>query len=182
MDKNCQVARRKSAYLPPSVVLVSVCHSRCKVSIQTTAPSLPTISSTAIATKRRSPSPAGGRVRRTIVPTLSRRTGLLSETLSATIATILLSNWIYSTVSMLSCTSMSTSSCRWKNSKIRVGSKVRRVYDDPQTPYARVLTSPDVSEAHKVQLRETYALLDLVDLRRQINELQVAILNTVSTQ
>jgi hypothetical protein len=77
---------------------------------------------------------------------------------------------------------MSTSSCRWKNSKIRVGSKVRRVYDDPQTPYARVLTSPDVSEAHKVQLRETYALLDLVDLRRQINELQVAILNTVSTQ
>jgi hypothetical protein len=66
--------------------------------------------------------------------------------------------------------------------KIRTGSKVKRVHDDPQTPYARVLASPDVSKAHKAQLRETYALLDLVDLRRQINELQTAILNTVSTQ
>lgn len=66
--------------------------------------------------------------------------------------------------------------------KIRTGSKVKRVHDDPQTPYARVLASPDVSEAHKTQLRETYVLLDLVGLRRQINELQIAILNTVSTR
>jgi hypothetical protein len=66
--------------------------------------------------------------------------------------------------------------------KIRTGSKVKRVHDDPQTPYARVLASSDVSKAHKAQLRETYALLDLVDLRRQINELQTAILNTVLTQ
>jgi hypothetical protein len=64
--------------------------------------------------------------------------------------------------------------------KTRVGSKVKRVYDDPQTPYARVLASPDVSEEHKAQLRETYALLDLVDLRRQLNELQSALLDTVS--
>ena len=66
--------------------------------------------------------------------------------------------------------------------KIRTGSKVKRVHDDPQTPYARVLASPDVSKAHKAQLRDTYTLLNLVDLRRQINELQTAILNTVSTQ
>ena len=65
--------------------------------------------------------------------------------------------------------------------KTRVGSKVKRVYDKPQTPYARVLASPDVSEEHKAELRETYALLDLVDLRRQINELQGEILSTVST-
>jgi hypothetical protein len=64
--------------------------------------------------------------------------------------------------------------------KTRVGSKVKRIHDDPQTPYARVLASPDVSEEHKAELRETYALLDLVDLRRQFNELQAAILDTVS--
>jgi hypothetical protein len=65
--------------------------------------------------------------------------------------------------------------------KTRQGSKVKRVYDKPQTPYARVLASPDVSEEHKAELRQTYDLLDLVDLRRQINELQGEILTTVST-
>ena len=65
--------------------------------------------------------------------------------------------------------------------KTRVGSKVKRVYDKPQTPYARVLASSHVSEEHKAELRETYDLLDLVDLRRQINELQDEILSTVST-
>jgi hypothetical protein len=65
--------------------------------------------------------------------------------------------------------------------KTRLGSKVKRVYDEPQTPYARVLVSPDVSEEHRAELRQTYDLLDLVDLRRQINELQGEILTTVST-
>ncbi len=65
--------------------------------------------------------------------------------------------------------------------RTRVGSKVKRTYDKPQTPYARVLASPHVSEEHKAELRETYDLLDLVDLRRQINELQDEILSTVST-
>jgi len=66
--------------------------------------------------------------------------------------------------------------------KTRVGSKARRIHDKPQTPYARVLASPDVSEEHRAELRQTYALLDLIDLRRQINELQTAILDTVLTQ
>lgn len=30
--------------------------------------------------------------------------------------------------------------------KTRVGSKVKKTYDDPQTPWARVLSNPDVSE------------------------------------
>jgi hypothetical protein len=66
--------------------------------------------------------------------------------------------------------------------KVRHGSKVKRVYDKPQTPYARVLACPDLPEEHKAVLRETYAMLDLVDLRRQFNELQAAILDTVSAQ
>jgi hypothetical protein len=64
----------------------------------------------------------------------------------------------------------------------RVGSKVKKTYDDPQTPYARVLASPDVSKEHKAQLRETYAVLDLVQLRRQIDDLQDQLLNSVSKQ
>jgi hypothetical protein len=66
--------------------------------------------------------------------------------------------------------------------KVRQGSKVKRVYDKPQTPYARVLACPDLPEEHKAELRETYAMLDLVDLRRQFNELQAAILDTISAQ
>jgi len=64
--------------------------------------------------------------------------------------------------------------------KVRVGSKVKRVYDVPQTPYVRVLNSDHVSEEDKAQLRETYGYLNLVDLRRRINELQDQLLATVA--
>jgi hypothetical protein len=63
--------------------------------------------------------------------------------------------------------------------KSRVGSKVKKRYDEPQTPYARVLNNPDVSEEHKALLRETYALLDLVYLRQQIDGLQDKLLNSI---
>jgi len=55
--------------------------------------------------------------------------------------------------------------------KERAGSRVKRIYDQPQTPYARVLVSPDVSDAVKAQLRATYAELDLVELRRQLDQM-----------
>jgi len=61
-----------------------------------------------------------------------------------------------------------------------ISSKVKKTYEDSLTPYARVLACPDVSEEHKAQLRETYNLLNLVDLRRQINELQDQLLDSVS--
>jgi hypothetical protein len=64
--------------------------------------------------------------------------------------------------------------------KIRIGSRVKRVYDDPQTPYARVLVSPHVSEEHKAALRETYSYLDLVRLRTRINLLLDQLLETLS--
>jgi hypothetical protein len=64
--------------------------------------------------------------------------------------------------------------------KVRVGSKIKKTYDDPLTPYARVLACSDVSEEHKTQLRQTYNLLNLVDLRRQINQLQDQLLDSVS--
>jgi hypothetical protein len=63
--------------------------------------------------------------------------------------------------------------------KSRVGSKTKKRYDDPLTPYARVLRSPDVSDQHKALLRETYELLDLVQLRQQIDHLQDHLLASV---
>jgi transposase InsO family protein len=64
--------------------------------------------------------------------------------------------------------------------KTRIGSKVKKRYDDPQTPYARVLDSSHVSEEPKALLRETYSVLDLVYLRQQIDGLQDKLLNSVS--
>jgi hypothetical protein len=64
--------------------------------------------------------------------------------------------------------------------KVRTGSKVKRVYDDPQTPYARVLNSPHISEADKAALREAYSHLDLLALRRRIDELLDELLATLS--
>ena len=64
--------------------------------------------------------------------------------------------------------------------KARVGSKVKRIYDDPQTPYARVLESPHILEEDKAELREAYGYLDLLHLRRRIDELQDQLLGTVS--
>jgi hypothetical protein len=66
--------------------------------------------------------------------------------------------------------------------KVRIGSKVKRTYDQPQTPYARTLNSPYVSEADKAELQEAYGYLDLVSLRRRIDELQDQLLATLNDQ
>jgi len=53
--------------------------------------------------------------------------------------------------------------------KVRTGSKVKRVYDEPQTPYARVLASPDVSAKDKAKLRRVYKTLSVVELKQQLD-------------
>lgn len=64
--------------------------------------------------------------------------------------------------------------------KVQIGSRKRRVYDDPQTPYARTLASPDVSKDDKAELQEAYRFLDLVSLRARIDEVQEMLLKTVT--
>jgi hypothetical protein len=64
--------------------------------------------------------------------------------------------------------------------KVRTGSKVKRVYDEPQTPYARALNSTHLSEVDKAELREAYGYLDLVALRQRIDELLDELLTTLS--
>ena len=49
--------------------------------------------------------------------------------------------------------------------KVRHGSQVTKKYDPPQTPYQRVLVSPEVSAKVKAKLRAQYASLDVVELR-----------------
>ena len=64
--------------------------------------------------------------------------------------------------------------------RVRMGSRVKRVYDDPVTPYARMLASDHVSEEGKAELREAYGYLNLIDLRRRIDELQEQLLHSLS--
>ncbi|MCL5997204.1 MAG: hypothetical protein M1546_14290 [Chloroflexi bacterium] len=53
--------------------------------------------------------------------------------------------------------------------KRRDGSRLKRIFDDPKTPYQRVLDSPDVSPKVKAKLRATHAALDVVKLKQQID-------------
>jgi hypothetical protein len=56
--------------------------------------------------------------------------------------------------------------------KTRHGSHVTKRYDKPQTPYARVLGSPTVSDDVKDQLRTLYSTLNPAALSRSISLLQ----------
>lgn len=55
--------------------------------------------------------------------------------------------------------------------KVREGSRVKKIYDDPKTPYQRVLDSDQVSSEAKRKLRAIHAQLKVVELRRQLDAL-----------
>lgn len=55
--------------------------------------------------------------------------------------------------------------------KVREGSRVKRVFDEPKTPYQRLLDSPQLSDAAKAKLRAVHAKLDVVRLKQQINQM-----------
>jgi hypothetical protein len=55
--------------------------------------------------------------------------------------------------------------------QVREGSKVKKIYDGPKTPYQRVLDSDQVSPEAKRKLRAIHAKLDVVELRRRLDEL-----------
>lgn len=68
-------------------------------------------------------------------------------------------------------------------SKQRCGRKVKKVYDDPKTPYQRVLDSPDVDPTVKHKLQQQYAQLDLVALKLEIVHLNCMLVgSTISTR
>ena len=52
--------------------------------------------------------------------------------------------------------------------KVRVGSKLKRVYDPPQTPFQRVCASKQANPAKVAQLQHWRDTLDPFELSRQI--------------
>lgn len=59
----------------------------------------------------------------------------------------------------------------------RVGAKYVRVYDEPQTPYARALAHKKVSKSQKERLRTVHADLNPVTLLKEIAILKTALAN-----
>ena len=55
--------------------------------------------------------------------------------------------------------------------KERIGSKVIKRYDKPTTPYNRILRARDVPKKVKDRLRNQYKTLNLVKLKKQIDEI-----------
>jgi polyhydroxyalkanoate synthesis regulator phasin len=55
--------------------------------------------------------------------------------------------------------------------KIRIGSKVKKIHDKATTPYKRILRAKDVLRKVKNRLRKQYGTLNLVLLKRQIDEI-----------
>jgi len=56
--------------------------------------------------------------------------------------------------------------------KVREGSKIKKRYDEPRTPYRRLLENPDVDELVKKKLKRQYAKLNPASLIREINAIQ----------
>lgn len=52
--------------------------------------------------------------------------------------------------------------------KVRVGSKIVKKYDQPKTPYQRLLDSPHLTMGQKEDLRHKYQLLNPIELREII--------------
>ena len=57
-------------------------------------------------------------------------------------------------------------------SKTRVGSKVTKKYDEPKTPYRRVLDCSDIDDKIKPRLKKKYDFLNPAELKRMISRLQ----------
>ena len=52
----------------------------------------------------------------------------------------------------------------------RVGSKYRRFFDVPKTPYQRLIESDELSIYQKERLREKFKSLNPIELRGELNE------------
>lgn len=59
--------------------------------------------------------------------------------------------------------------------KLRQGSKVTRRYDEPQTPYRRLLAHPQIPEELKIILTQQYESLNVIELKRLLTRLQQAL-------
>jgi len=63
--------------------------------------------------------------------------------------------------------------------KTKVGSRYSKKYDDPKTPYQRLMESAHINEALKTHLTEVYCNLNPFKLKKQIDYKQRQILNAI---
>lgn len=62
--------------------------------------------------------------------------------------------------------------------KTRINSRYKKRYDEPKTPYQRLMESPDVLEVQKTHLTELWSNLNPYSLKRQIDHYQSEILRS----
>lgn len=55
--------------------------------------------------------------------------------------------------------------------KERIGSRVKKWYDEAKTPYRRLLESDTISLKQKQRLKDQYAQINPVKLRKNLNRL-----------
>ena len=60
-------------------------------------------------------------------------------------------------------------------SKVREGSRTRKIYDLPQTPYQRLLDSATLTAAQKQALMKQYLQLDVVQLKQTLDRLLLSL-------
>jgi len=63
--------------------------------------------------------------------------------------------------------------------KVKVGSRYKKKYDDPKTPYQRLLESKHLNQAQKNHLTEVYCNLNPFKLKKQIDYKQRQIFNVL---
>ncbi|MGH8338537.1 MAG: integrase catalytic domain-containing protein [Candidatus Acidiferrales bacterium] len=56
--------------------------------------------------------------------------------------------------------------------KVRVGGKIHRKYDEPKTPYQRLIESGQIAAAKRKRIEAQYASLNVAGLRRRTEELR----------
>jgi hypothetical protein len=65
--------------------------------------------------------------------------------------------------------------------KIRSGSRLTRRYDVPRTPYHRILEHPAISDDLKARLQAQYQQLNVVQLKRQLDQIQTQLFHSAIT-
>lgn len=67
-------------------------------------------------------------------------------------------------------------------SKERNGAKVKKKYDEPKTPYQRLMDMPDINPKTRQRLKSEYATLNPAQLKREITRLQEKLFKTVASR
>jgi len=66
--------------------------------------------------------------------------------------------------------------------KIKIGSKIKKFYDQPQTPYERVLKEKSIPEENRTKLKIIYQSLNPIKIRKEIIKLQNLLLEDDKTK